>query len=284
MANTPKDDIRFLRISQNDNAIFAYKEHNTALKNANAFEIAMHIHPNAELLIVSSGEITIQTSNKSDEKIHPGEAALIFPFQPHGYSRLQDTEYFRISFSTFLAKSFFKANENKIGDRAVFVPDPEDTLPFLKKLHTKKRPTLYKVKGFIYSILSDYLAQISISKKNSDDQLLNRIIFFMDEHKLEQISVSDVAAAIGYNEKYLSRFINKASSLSFTTLLAMLRMDDAKTMLIETDKTMLEIAMDCGFGSERTFYRYFNELVGMSPKTYRKQNIHPARVTDDVLL
>ena len=106
----------------------------------------------------------------------------------------------------------------------------------------------------------------------------------MDDHKREQISVADVANAIGYNEKYISRFINKASSLSFTTLLATLRMDDAKSMLIETDKTMLEIAMDCGFGSERTFYRYFQALVGTSPKNYRKHKNRPANVLDEILV
>ena len=283
MANIPKDDIRFLRTLHDESAIFAFKEHSLKLKNANAFEMAIHIHPNAELLIVISGKITLTKSNKDSEEINAGEAALVFPFQPHGYSREQNTEYFRINFSTFLAKSFFKTNENKIGEQAVFKPDPEDTIPFLKKLQGKEHPTLYKAKGFVYSILSDYLTQIPLTKKNSDDQLLNKIIYYIDEHKREQISLADLANAIGYNEKYLSRFINKASSLSFTTLLATLRMDDARTMLIESDKTMLEIAMDCGFGSERTFYRYFKELAGMSPKSYRKQNNHPAKVLDDVL-
>jgi len=284
MANMPKDDIRFLRKLHDDSALFAYKEHSIALKNANAFEMAIHIHANAELLIVTSGRINLFKSNKESEVINSGEAALLFPFEPHGYSREQNTEYFRINFSTFLAKSFFKANENKIGERAVFKPNSEDTDPFLKKLRNKEHPTLYNVKGFVYSVLSDYLSQIALTKKNSDDQLLNRVIYYIDEHKREQISLGEVANAIGYNEKYLSRFINKAAGLSFTTLLATLRMDDARTMLVETSKTMLEIAMDCGFGSERTFYRYFSELAGMSPKSYRKQNIHPAKVLDDVLI
>ena len=284
MAYTPKDDIKFLRRSQDDSALFAFKEHSKEFRNVNAFEIAIHIHSNAELLIVKSGKITLLRSNKENEIIHAGEAALIFPFQPHGYSREINTEYFRISFSSFLAKSFFKANENKIGDSTVFKPCEEEINPFLKRLHNKETLTLYKAKGFIYSILSDYINQITLSKKNSDDQLLNKIIFYMDDHKREQISVADVANAIGYNEKYISRFINKSSSLSFTTLLATLRMDDAKTMLVETDKTMLEIALDCGFGSERTFYRYFKDLVGMSPKTYRKQKNRPANVSDEILV
>ncbi len=284
MVNIPKDDIRFLRTVHDGNAIFAYKEHSNNLKNTNAFEMAIHIHPNAEFLIVTSGEISIQKADKSLEIIHPGEAALLFPFQPHGYSRKVNTEYFRISFSSFLAKSFFKANENVIGEKAVFSPNLEDMMPFINKLHRGEHRTLYTMMCIIYSMLDDYLSQVALTKKNSDQQLLNKIISYIEEHKLDSITLADVANAIGYNEKYLSRFISKASTLNFTTLLATLRMDDAKTLLIDTDKTILEIAMDCGFGSERTFYRYFNELVGMSPKSYRKQNIHPAKVFDNVLL
>ncbi len=280
---TARDDIKFLRTSRDDQALFTYKEHNRALKNVNAFEMAIHIHPSAELLIVTSGEITVNMPG-GQEIIHKGEAAFFFPFQPHGYSRSENTEYFRINFSSFLAKSFFKANENKTGVRAVFAPDNDDINSFLKKLSKKERPSLYKIKGFIYYILSDFLKQIPLSKKDIDYHILSRVIFYINEHKQEPISVGDVAQAIGYNEKYLSRCINKASNLNFNTLLAMLRIDDAKTMLIETDKTILEIAMDCGFGSERTFYRYFKELVGISPKSYRENNIHPRTVLDDVLV
>ena len=281
---TPRDDIKFLRIAQDEHALFTFKEHNRALKNANAFEMAMHIHPSAELLIVTSGEITVNMPEKGCEVIHAGEAAFFFPFQPHAYTRPENTEYFRINFSSSLSKSFFKSNENMIGIRAVFKPDADDISSFLEKLHDKKRPSLYKIKGFIYFILSDFLEQIPLSKKSVDYNILSRVIFYINEHKLEPSTVGDVAQAIGYNEKYLSRCINKSSNLNFSTLLAMLRIDDAKTMLVETDKTILEIAMDSGFGSERTFYRYFNELVGISPKTYRENNIRPRTVFDDVLV
>lgn len=216
--------------------------------------------------------------------IRDGEAALLFPFQSHGYSRERGTEYFRFNFSTFIAKSFFKAIENRIGERAVFTPTPEDRDPFLKRLQRGEHPPVYKVKGFLYSMLSDYQSQVPMAERSVDDSILTRAIFYMDTHKRQQITVADVAAALGYNEKYLSRCINKAAELSFSALLSTLRMDDAKVMLLETDKTILDIAMDCGFGSERTFYRQFNELMGISPRAYRLKNNHPATVKDDILL
>ncbi len=279
-----QDDIRFLYRKEDNEAHFVYKEHSRALLNDNAFEMASHIHPTAEILVVSTGRITLGTSRGCTETIHAGEAALFFPYQPHGYRREEGTEYFRFNFSPTLAKSFFKSNENVIGAFAVFRPDGDDIQPFFDKLRRGSKLPAYKVKGFLYTLLSDYLSQVPMTERGVDDHILTRAIFYMDEHKKEPLSVAEVAASMGYNEKYLSRCINRFSGMSFNTLLATLRMDDAKEMLIESDKTILEIAIDCGFGTERSFYRHFKELVGMSPNEYRKRDNHPAKVKSEILI
>lgn len=280
----PYDDIKFYRYTETGSSLLIYKEHSIALMNANAFKIAMHIHPTVELLVVTRGEITLRIAGKEEEKITDGEAGLIFPFQPHEYSRTEGTEYFRFSFSTFLAKSFFKSVENKVGERSVFTPDPDYTLPFLEKLRKKEKPHVYKTKCFIYSMIADFLTEIPLLQRNEDDKIISRAISYMDENKREKLSLGDVASAIGYSEKYLSRCINRISGLSFTSLLYTLRLDEARTMLLETDKTMLEIAIECGFGSERTFYRQFKELTGASPNDYRKADNLPAKVHNDILV
>ena len=48
-----------------------------------------------------------------------------------------------------------------------------------------------------------------------------------------------------------------------------IRIESAKKLLRETQKTMLEIIAECGFGSDRSFYRQFKEAVGESPYKYR---------------
>lgn len=55
-------------------------------------------------------------------------------------------------------------------------------------------------------------------------------------------------------------------------------------MLSETKKSSLEIALECGFGSERNFNRQFKNITGLTPKQYKKSNevtvIDKSRVTD----
>jgi AraC family transcriptional regulator of adaptative response / DNA-3-methyladenine glycosylase II len=44
----------------------------------------------------------------------------------------------------------------------------------------------------------------------------------------------------------------------------------AEELLAQTGKSIAEIAVASGFGTERTFYRVFRALRGMTPGTFRK--------------
>lgn len=48
------------------------------------------------------------------------------------------------------------------------------------------------------------------------------------------------------------------------------RIQLAKRKLVITNLPVKAIAQDCGFGSEKTFFAYFKEKVGMTPRMYRK--------------
>ena len=60
---------------------FAAKEHTKALGNVEECKMFLHIHPSAEILLVTKGELTVHILGKPDEAIPEGHAALLFPFQ-----------------------------------------------------------------------------------------------------------------------------------------------------------------------------------------------------------
>ncbi len=105
----------------------------------------------------------------------------------------------------------------------------------------------------------------------------------MDSHKQQSLTLNDIAAAIGYNAKYLSRSINQTAGLGFSTLLSMLRTEDARFLLKSTSRTIIDIAMECGFGSERSFYRQFHELTGQTPREYRESEQRRAMINHEVI-
>lgn len=268
-------------LSENSSS-FAAKEHSRALGNTEECKMYSHIHPSAEILIVTDGELTVHVLGKPSEKIPKGHAALLFPFQSHSYDRPEGTEYFRFSFASSLLQSFFSINQNKVGERAVFPVDLMEYEPFFNTVRGGK-VSYYKVKGFLYNIIGDYTRSIPLTKKLVDDNVLAKVIAYVEKHKSERITLSEVATALGYNEKYLSRAINEAAGFGFSTLLSTLRLEAAKYLLQNSQRTIVAIAIDCGFGSERNFYRSFKELTGNTPNEYRAQAPKKAAVNDAVL-
>ena len=274
--------MKFLNTLGEISASFVAKEHSVALGNCESCKMFLHIHPSAELLLVTRGEMTVHILGRESEKISEGECAFIFPFQSHSYERPEGTEYFRFNFLPSLVRSFFAPNEMNTGDKSVFSININEYGPFLECVRSGC-VSVYKVKGFLYSMIGDYCAQTTFTAKHIDDNVLSKVISYIDAHKSERISLRDTAQALGYNEKYLSRCINQSAGFGFSTLLSTLRTDLASYLLKNTDRTIVDIAIECGFGSERTFYRQFKLVTGLTPSEYRASVPHDPIINDAVL-
>ena len=255
-------------------ASFYYKWHSAESKNnlkGNAMPI--HIHQSAELILVTKGEMIISVAGKDYETIGDNQAALILPFLPHTYKAQAGTEYLRCNFAASLIPDFFNMLDNRAGERCVFETDATTVFHFKKKLLEEHKLTFWSIRAFLYSALDDYLSQIPLCRSETDNSVLTLGIAYMIKHKKEPLTIDKVARAIGYSRSHLSFCINKASRMNFNTLLSMLRIEDAKNLLKSTKKSILEISIECGFGSERGFYRQFKAICGLSPNDYRKRNV-----------
>lgn len=49
------------------------------------------------------------------------------------------------------------------------------------------------------------------------------------------------------------------------------RCKQAMILLDETNQTLTQIAMECGFGSSQSFARAFRKVIGMTPSQYRSR-------------
>lgn len=252
-----------------NNALFAYKPHTKELKNVMACKLEIHIQPGIEVIYVLNGNFDLHINGKT-ETVHAGEIGIVFPFQPHGYERYNGFEYIRFDFDSELATDFFNLNHDKIGKSAVFKASEVTEFTIKKHFIETKSSSRLIAQNLFYSILSDFTNQIELVPIKKNDNVLIKAITYIKDNIESPLQMKDVAKALGYSESYFSRAINKTAGFGFNILLAMLRVENAKRLLRETKKTMLEIVLECGFGSERSFYRQFKEITGESPLKYRK--------------
>ena len=103
--------------------------------------------------------------------------------------------------------------------------------------------------------------------------LLSRIVLLMEERQFylrKDIRIADVAAELGTNSTYISACLNGQLGKSFSDFVAEYRVRHAKELLAQhPDMSMVQVADESGFPSERSFYRHFKNLTGKTPAEWR---------------
>ncbi len=86
----------------------------------------------------------------------------------------------------------------------------------------------------------------------------------------EVLTLRTLSKKLGYSEFYFSRMFRTISGMKLRDYLRFRRLAFALKEIRDTDKGILEIAIDYGFSSNEAFTRAFKEAYGVTPSEYRK--------------
>ena len=121
-----------------------------------------------------------------------------------------------------------------------------------------------------------------IVMKKSDDTAVEELIRrYLEEHYLEKIMLRDLARETYFSEAYLSRYIKQHFGKNFMKLLSEVRVSHARQLLMESNDTILRVAMDSGFSDVSALNKTFFSEYGISPSDYRRQE--HARIQEEIL-
>ena len=102
-------------------------------------------------------------------------------------------------------------------------------------------------------------------------ELSYQALKYLSEHFRQSITVEGASKELGVSKNYLSRIFSQKLHMTFHQYLIVLRVDMARDLLRNTEKSIIAISLECGFGNTRTFNRVFKENNGMTPCQYRSQ-------------
>jgi AraC family transcriptional regulator len=100
---------------------------------------------------------------------------------------------------------------------------------------------------------------------------LRQITDWMREHIAEEFNLDRLAAQAGLSKFYFNRLFKSAVGVSPSHYHINLRMDEARQLLRETKKSVMEIALDIGYANPSHFAQLFRRETGLSPSDYRRQ-------------
>jgi AraC-like DNA-binding protein len=117
---------------------------------------------------------------------------------------------------------------------------------------------------------------LDVTMRNSNHEIIERV--FAQIHKNysdPNLNLKHVADTAALSKFYFTRFFRKYSGQTFHSYLSGIRVAHAEEMLLESNLTIMDIAIRCGFGSKETFNRIFKLHTGVPPSLYRSEKKAP---------
>lgn len=123
------------------------------------------------------------------------------------------------------------------------------------------RECINKDKGFLSG--KDQKQQVYIG-------MLINVCKYIDEHYTETIKIDDIANIAGFSKFHFTRLFKQTMDMSWYDYLINRRIMQAEKLLIETDLSIMQVAMKAGFGSLATFNRIFKQKRNCTPTEYKR--------------
>ncbi len=271
-------------------------EHSFALREdvLPYIKIPLHFHPEYELtfIIESFGKRFI---GDSIENFEEGDLIFIGPNLPHFWRN--DKSFYEIEekrnvrlivvhfIEDFMGKHFFDAPElyqirKFLNGSRRGVKITGETAQFVKE----QMMYMFKERGFsrlmiLFSVLdrlsksNDYQFLATEGYKRGinqpDADRINQIYEYIVDHFNENISLEDLSSLVNMSSPAFCRYLRSRIGKSFKQMLNEIRVGNACREILESDKTVTQIAYESGYNNISNFNRRFVEIKKMSPIQFK---------------
>jgi AraC-like DNA-binding protein/ligand-binding sensor protein len=133
-----------------------------------------------------------------------------------------------------------------------------------------KYNAIVRLLAFFAEQLSGLSNQLVTERQNAEPPLVQKARSYINQHKTEPLSLSAVANAAGASVFHFCKVFRKSTGLKFTDYVARVRLEDARTQLLNPNRRISEVAYDVGFQSLTQFNRMFKRVFGQSPSEFRE--------------
>lgn len=255
-------------------------------------KIDTHTHSFSEIFAVLKGELIVHLADQ--KKVYSSGTLCIIPSGTYHYcGTAEGSIVICVRFDCLLNKQAEKSrlHENFTsllnGDIQVVTDAHDICLKFKNAYDELVRPTVCSnvyVKALLTTSYLDVYRKLSKDGKkdnlkwqaiDNESQLRLIIEKILFQRFGERITAKEVAESLHFSERHFNRIINKFYGKSFKALLTDFRLERAVNLLVETDKTIEEIAISCGYATVKNFNVAFVKRFSITPKNYRnlKNNI-----------
>ncbi len=295
-------DVMLLRMVDNNNGLPFFMRRYSPQPDADSS--ALHRHEYMQINYVMRGKGKHQL-NGHEFDIVKGDIFVIPPFVPHRIISIacNDMEIFEFEFLTgFINQSFdlmentesfmdfayiepFLVSENQVKPRMNLTGktmlEVESILDeAMQEYEGRNAGFMLLVKSLLLKLLVLVGREFTKKLKDSEafsmfhrhkDAIMGAIQYINDNYS-EDLNADELAVRFMLSPSYFRYLFKNITAQTFTQYLTGIRISKALDLLGTTDKRVLDICFETGFGNVHHFNKIFRQQTGVTPLEYRKSS------------
>ena len=129
-----------------------------------------------------------------------------------------------------------------------------------------------KLLELVYQLGKDAERNRSIRQIYSvkENQSVQKAIAYIKEHYAREISLSELALLVGYSPNHFHHVFTEIMGTSPREYLEGVRIQRAKYLLAQNERSLSDIAQDCGFSTQSYFSKVFKKRTFITPNEFRR--------------
>lgn len=236
-----------------------------------------HIHEHVEILYVIEGEIEVVINDKQ-YIMTKGDVYIVFPNIRHSIITREKSKTHIIIASAL----YYRDYNSELKSYEPLIPIlpnkayPNEIVYVIKKI-LQHKDNIRIIKGYVNVLIGLLLDELELVKRGSNIEIENDVFIkalnYIDSNFTKNITLMDMSKELGVNKYYLSHIFSQNLNCNFRGYVNRRRVELAKHMLIDSEKSITEIGFLCGYETARTFYRAFKKETNLTPKEYKRNNV-----------
>ncbi|WP_319633195.1 AraC family transcriptional regulator [Romeriopsis navalis] len=230
-----------------------------------------------ELLQVHEGKTYTSLSGKGDIALLPADMPLFARWDSPDH-------YLRIRLSTQFMQNVAQETLSQNPDHLEFTPTANLRHPQIESIGMMLLGELQQsnignrlyvdalANALAVNLLRHYVAHQSAVPTYTGgvpQWQLRLVIDYIDASLAQDIKLADLAQLLDMSQFHFGRLFKQSIGVSPHQYLIQQRVEWAKQLLKQTDRLIVDIALDCGFNSHSHLTKQFCQLTGLTPKAYR---------------
>ena len=253
-----------------------------------------HWHVGIEIIMPVQNDYTVYAGN---ETIHLDEQDIIFINTGIIHS-LESPSYGKRIIIQFDLSLLYSVKEF---DTTLFM------LPLVFKISPQTHPDIYKnVHFYINEIVREYDSDNALKeaaiyshllqayviicrnevfnkqkfeniKQTKTHEYIEKLLMtcdYINAHFTESLTLNEVSEIAGFSKFHFTRLFKQFTNMTFKNYLNHCRVLRAETLLMDSNLSIMEVAMSSGFNSISTFNRIFKSTNNCSPNSFRKKRLN----------